>query len=247
MLVDGLVNSGDDHGGVSSVLAGSIDGMAEPGTIRQSLGHEKRALCVAQGPVHLGGIAGIVLLPDKNLRCGLFEVMSRSRSLGEVHGLAHEFSQRSFLCGIDVESDFSGVFLVIVGEHIGVGHAQDRDAEDTRHLLLVSKIGIAKFLEPVEVVKSGVINAIGTGRTNVGGGHSEVLQEDGVVGSASQVTHGHASFDLRRRRTIVGGRGLLRIRRVGLAGFLPILIDRTSLGTGDSLGDIAQKLFQAGH
>jgi hypothetical protein len=36
MLVDGLVNSWDDHGRVSGVLAGSINGVAKPRTIRKS-------------------------------------------------------------------------------------------------------------------------------------------------------------------------------------------------------------------
>src|SRR5579863_2642235 len=73
--IDGLVNSGDDDSCVSGVLAGSVNGVPEPGTVRKSFGHQERPLRVAQCLIQFVCIARRVLLSDQHLRGGLLEMM----------------------------------------------------------------------------------------------------------------------------------------------------------------------------
>src|SRR5271156_6631469 len=75
MLIDGLVNPRDDHSCVSGVLAGSVNGVPEPRTVRKSFRHQESTLSTAQGLIQLVCIARRVLLPDKHLRGGLLEMM----------------------------------------------------------------------------------------------------------------------------------------------------------------------------
>ena len=56
--VDGLIDAGNDDGGVAGVLAGSVDGVPVPGAIGQAGGGEQGGLGLAQGLVQLGEIAG---------------------------------------------------------------------------------------------------------------------------------------------------------------------------------------------
>ena len=56
--VDGLVDAGNDHGGVAGVFAGSVDGVPVPGSVGQSCGGKQRGFDLAQSLVQLGQVAG---------------------------------------------------------------------------------------------------------------------------------------------------------------------------------------------
>src|SRR5579863_878227 len=148
VFVDSFVNSRDHHGRISGVLARSIDGVSKPRTIRQSLGNEQRSLRIAQSLIQLGGVVWRILLPHENPRRGLLEVMRRLSSLSKVHLLTSELSLRFLFRGVDVRGYFLGIIFIVVWQDVGVGHADDRNPEDARHLLLVNEIRISEFLEP---------------------------------------------------------------------------------------------------
>ena len=63
-------------------------------------------------------------------------------------------------CSIEVDHNFLPVVLVIVGKHVGARHAQYFQTINAGHLLFVEEVGIAKLLEPVEVIECRVIHAI---------------------------------------------------------------------------------------
>src|SRR5262249_8296091 len=96
---------------------------------------------------------------------------------------------------VDIDADLFAVELVVVRQDIGGGHVQRLDAEDAGHLLLVDKSRIGKFLEPVEIVKSGVIDAVGAAGSHVSGGDTEMLDEDAVVGAAAQIADRNIIFN----------------------------------------------------
>src|SRR5436309_15842222 len=102
-------------------------------------------------------------------------MMRRVQGLLEIRRLAAEIFSRFLLCSFDVRRDLLRVLFVIIGKNIGVGHTNRLNPVYARHLLLVSEIGIAEFLEPVEIVEHGMINAIRPGGTYVSGWHAQVL------------------------------------------------------------------------
>src|SRR5579862_6963662 len=95
-----------------------------------------------------------------------------------------------------------------------------------------------------------MVYAIRSAGTDVCGRNTSVLQECCVIGAATEISHGHIALDLCGRRAMAVSDSLcrrLRYERVGLRGFLPCLVDRATFGVGHSLGQIAQKLLEAGH
>ena len=55
--IDGLVDPGNDDGGVAGELAGSVDGVAIPGTAGKSGGREQRRFSLAKGEIQEDKIA----------------------------------------------------------------------------------------------------------------------------------------------------------------------------------------------
>src|SRR5579864_5434915 len=92
------------------------------------------------------------------------------------------------LCCDDVLTNFFSILLKIVGQCIGLRHANNFQAENSRHLLLVSKRGITESCEPGEVVEGRVIYPIVADRSDISGGNTKMLQEDAVIRAASQIT-----------------------------------------------------------
>ena len=82
---------------------------------------------------------------------------------------------------VDIGRNFFSVLFIVVRQNIAIGHAQNLQAVDPRHLLFVNEIGIAESLEPVEIVENGVIDAVCAGGADVSGRYAQVLQEHGVV------------------------------------------------------------------
>ena len=56
--LDGLVDAGDDHGGVAGELARGVDGVLVPGAVGQAGGVEQGLFRGAQGVVECGGVGG---------------------------------------------------------------------------------------------------------------------------------------------------------------------------------------------
>ena len=77
------------------------------------------------------------------------------------------------LCGFEVGRDLAGVGDVVVGQHVGVGHAQGFEAEDARHLLEIDEVRVGVLDVPGVVVEGGVIDAVGAVGADIGGGHAE--------------------------------------------------------------------------
>src|SRR5438046_9122807 len=103
-------------------------------------------------------------------------MMRRVQGLLEIRRLAAEIFSRFLLCSFDVRRDLLRVLFVIIRKNIGVSHTNSLNPVYARHLLLISEIGITEFLEPVEIVEPGMINAVRTGGTNVRRGHAQVLE-----------------------------------------------------------------------
>ena len=49
--IDGLVDAGDDDGGVAGEFAGSVDGVAVPGAVGKARGREQRGFSLAEGEI----------------------------------------------------------------------------------------------------------------------------------------------------------------------------------------------------
>ncbi len=148
---------------------------------------------------------------------------------------------------VEVNQNFLPVVLVVAGKHVGAGHAQYFQTVNAGHLLLVAEVGTAEFLEPGEVIEGRVIHTIIAGRTDVGGRHTQMLQEHRVVGTTAEIAHGHIVLHCRRRRA--EGVGFLRtgIICTRLARFFPCLVHASALRRRHRLRDLAYKLFQTGH
>src|SRR5580658_890832 len=56
--IDGLVDAGDGDGGVTGVLARSVDGVPVPGTVGQAGFRDESGLGLAESEIQLGEIAG---------------------------------------------------------------------------------------------------------------------------------------------------------------------------------------------
>src|SRR5713226_8555042 len=154
----------------------------------------------------------------------------------------------SLLRCVNVGGDLLTVFFIVVRQNIGIRHAHHLQTEDARHLLLINKVGITESLEPGEIIKHRVINAVRTGRTDVCRRDTEMLQERSIVRTAAQITDRYIGLTLCSRRAIVRGRRLLlRAFPSRLISFLPSAINGTPLRARDSLGHITQKLLQAGY
>src|ERR1043166_3647208 len=96
----------------------------------------------------------------RNFLSRMFEsVGSFSRGI-EAWSIGSKFVLCFLFCRFYVIADFFSVCLIVIGKHIGVGHADGLDAEDSRHLLFVGEVGVAEFFEPVEVVKDRMGDAI---------------------------------------------------------------------------------------
>jgi len=59
-----------------------------------------------------------------------------------------EFALSLFLCRVDVSGNLFSIFFVVIGQHIGIGHAQCFHAKNSCHLLLVKEVRVAELLEP---------------------------------------------------------------------------------------------------
>ena len=170
----------------------------------------------------------------------------RCHRLGEIRRLRRQIFRRLLLCPIQISLDLLAVGLVVVRQHVSIGHAHGLHAKDARHLLLVNKSGIGKFREPVEVVKNRVIDAVIAAGSDVGGRHAQVLQEGGVVGAASQIAHRHIA-GLDHRASHAGSNGGVFIFFLFFLLLFPHLIQRPAIGSGHVFTQIANKLLQAGH
>ena len=82
---------------------------------------------------------------------------------GKVRRSVPEFGFCFLLRSVYVGSNFLSIFFVVIGQHIRICHAQHFQPVHASHFLFVGEIGITKFLEPVEVIERGVINAIRAG------------------------------------------------------------------------------------
>ena len=79
-LVESFVHSRNHHGGITGVFARSINHMAKPRPVRQSIGDKQSPLGFAQCRIQLfqfGWIVGRIFLLRRNLDASLFKVPSR--------------------------------------------------------------------------------------------------------------------------------------------------------------------------
>src|SRR5437016_13654449 len=104
-------------------------------------------------------------------------MMCRISGFFEIRWLAAEIFSRFLLCSFDVRRDLLRVLFVIIRKNIGVSHTNSLNPVYARHLLLISEIGITEFLEPVEIVEHGMINAVRTGGAHVRQSHAQVLKK----------------------------------------------------------------------
>src|SRR5208337_3819533 len=129
--------------------------------------------------------------------------------------------------------DGAGVGDVVVGQHIGAGHAQNFKAEDAGHLLEIKEVGVGVLGVPGEVIEYGVVDAVGAFGADVGGGHAGVLEEGRVVGAGAEV----ADVNL------FGGRSVgSAVLVAGVRLIFPLVINRRAQGTGNGAGEFAQEL-----
>ncbi len=105
-----------------------------------------------------------------------------------------------------------GVGDVVIGEHVGIGHAQGFKAEDAGHLLEIEEVGIGVLGVPGEVIEDGVVDAVGAVGTDIGGGNAGVLEERREVGAGAEV----ADVNVFRGGCGVGGVVLVGSERFSL-------------------------------
>src|ERR1035441_930238 len=93
--VDGLVDAGDDDGGVAGELAGRVDGVSIPWTAGKAGGREQRCFRLAEGEIQLGEIAIRSGLEGMNavggsgeMRCGCFGGCEVERGEAVIGGSA---------------------------------------------------------------------------------------------------------------------------------------------------------------
>jgi hypothetical protein len=95
---------------------------------------------------------------------------------------------------------------------------EDFEAEEARLLLGVGEGGVGETGEPVVVVVGGVVDAVGTVGTDVGGGNAGVLKEGRVVGAGAEFADVGGVFG---RSVGIGWGNVV----VGLVVLLPLVVD----------------------
>src|SRR5215469_17218202 len=68
----------------------------------------------------------------------------------------------SFSCAANIFRNFFTIFPKVVRQHIGVGHADSFQAENSSHFLLLAEIWVAELLEPSEIIKCRVVHPVVT-------------------------------------------------------------------------------------
>src|SRR5260370_31019111 len=244
--VDGLVDAGDDYGGVAGELAGGVDGVLEPGTPGEAFGVEQSLFGRAQGLVEIGWLGRCGELKGMNGDAGVGEAPGGGEGGGEV-----EFQIRgggTLLGGLEVAENLLAVELIVVGEDVGVGHVQDLEAEDASLLLLVDEGGVGEFDEPVVVVEDGVIDAVGALGADVGRGDAEVLDAGGVVGAGAEAANVHIVLDVGvEAGGAAGGAGVAAALIGCLLGLLPLIVHGSALGAGNFFCYLSDELLERGH
>ena len=139
-----------------------------------------------------------------------------------------------------IGGDFARVGDVVVGQHVGIGHAHGFKAEDARHLLQIDEIGVGVLRVPGEVVEGGVVDAVRAAGTDVGGRHAGVLQEGREVRAGAEVADVDL-FALDGRR--IGAAMLVAAERLDV----PLVKNRAGHRAGNGAGDVADKLLERGH
>ena len=92
-----------------------------------------------------------------------------------------------------------------------------------------------------------MVDAIGTARSDVGGGHAEVLDERREIGAAAEVADSDIVIDMSIAATGVLFDADLPMRHgVGLVLF-PLLVNRAAFWAGDGFSDVANELLQRRH
>ena len=123
------------------------------------------------------GCSGIVgELVDIQVECGL--------AFGGFG--AARFEQGFQFAGVDVEG--IGERSKVVGQQVGLGHAQDQCAVGLRHGAAIGEGGVTKVRVPVEVVVDGVVDAAGvfSAIAHVERGDAEVIEEGGEVRAGAE-------------------------------------------------------------
>src|ERR1700729_3213577 len=98
--------------------------MAKPGTVRQTLGYQQSTLGAAERLIQPGAISGRILLLRKNLCSRLLKVPRSRCHRVEVESAIAEFVLCSFSCNVEISGNLFAILLVVVRQHVGIGHAQ---------------------------------------------------------------------------------------------------------------------------
>src|SRR6266404_2034856 len=95
-----------------------------------------------------------------NVRSRDLEPLRRGQRRRKIWSLSSKYPCPALLrCG-DVNPNFLPILLEVIRNDIGIRHPNRLKTENPRHLLFVSKIGVAEFLEPGEIVEDRVIHAV---------------------------------------------------------------------------------------
>src|SRR5581483_180515 len=112
-------------------------------------------------------------------------MVCRLECIGKVRDLRSQITFRFLFSSFEVGGYLFSVLFIIVRKNVGVRHADSLQSKDSCHFLFVDKVGITELGKPVEVVEYRVIYAVSSRRTNIGGGHAEMLEKYGVIRPAA--------------------------------------------------------------
>src|SRR5581483_1975492 len=161
-----------------------------------------------------------------------------------------KFRGRFLLGRFDVRQNLFPIFFVVVGQDIGIGHAQDFQTIEACHLLRIAEVWIRKSLEPIEIVEDRVIDAVRSARPYIRGRQAQMLEKDSIVGAAAQITDRDVAARLCRRDASSVADCLLRgyhLLAGGLAALAPCLIYRAALRAWHRFRNLADKLLKTWH
>src|SRR5580700_2326039 len=161
-LVERFIHSRDHHRRVAGIFAGRVNYMAIPRTMRQALRRQQRALCGAQSLVQARSIGRRILLPGEDFRARGLEMVSRGVYCAEVERVVAELISRPPARSVEIYRNLFPVFLVVIGQNVGSGHAHGFQSKDAGHLLFIGEVRIGELLEPRKIIEHGVVHAIRT-------------------------------------------------------------------------------------
>ena len=140
--------------------------MLVPRSLGQTSRIDQRSFRCSQRFVQFGRISWSCHLNCPNSGASSGKPYCRSLSCREVHlqlcGLSF------FLRPVDIFDNVLAVQLVVIWQHIGVGHVQYLESEHPCLLLLIHKLRVGKLHKPVVIVEDGVIDAVWAIRPYVG-------------------------------------------------------------------------------